>query len=396
MPTPLPTRDLIGVELLSSGGPYRGIGSPEEGDFYTDDDLRQFARDTTAVLDEIRPYNKIGHNSAQVLARRSGFYAEDDQPQTGRWTNFRVAGGKLLGDAKAVPSKFADLIESGAFSRRSVEIKPYESQSGKGRYTNVIRAVAWLGAKAPAIKTLDDVVALYGDDESDDDDLRTIDYEDATPTAVLDLNVDLSTITTEDVRDAEESSDTRSEMPETTNENTAALELSDEQRDQLAEALGIEGEVTADVLIARAAQMRTLAEADGGDEDDSDDSDEDVEEPAVNNGSRMLSDSEFYELVNRANAGARAEARLIARDRDDLLVEAMSDGRLDPAQREEFARLYEENPDFTTRMIEALPVNEDRARIYGSDDEREITGEDEALYRAFSEHSGVDPVGDES
>ena len=43
-------------------------------------------------------------------------------------------------------------------------------------------------------------------------------------------------------------------------------------------------------------------------------------------------------------------------------------------------------------MIDTLPPNEERARVYGSDDEVEPTEEDEALYRQFAEFVGEDPI----
>jgi hypothetical protein len=374
---------------MSVGGPFRGLGSPPEGDFYTEEDLVAHARDTMAVLDEVRPFVKIGHNSAQELARRSGFYAEDDTPQTGRWSNFRVKGGKLIADATAVPAKLADVIESGAFSRLSVERKPYESQRGKGVFRNVIRAVAFLGAKAPGIKTLDDVVALYGDDEADDDEMTTVDRE-LTQTATLDLNLELSS----PVREMEESSDTRGEMPDT----TAALELSEEQLASLAEAMGIEDdEVTVDAIVARASELRQHAESEETEEEETEETEEE-EEPRrsarqhSDPGGVYLSDAEYYGLVDRANAGVRAEARLLEQERDALLTAAMSEGRIDPAQLPEFQRLYEEQPDFVARMIETLPVNEERARIYGSDEDSEPSEEDEALYRQFAEFVGEESI----
>lgn len=374
---------------MSVGGPFRGLGSPPEGDFYSEADLQEHARDTMAVLDEIRPFVKIGHNSAQELARRSGFYAEDDTPQTGRWSNFRVKDGKLIADVTAMPSKLADVVESGAFSRLSVERKPYESQRGKGVFKNVIRAVAFLGAKAPGIKTLDDVVALYGDDEADDAEMTTVDTE-LNQTATLDLNLELSA----GVREMVESSDTRGEMPDT---QTATLELSDEQRAALAEALGLEGDVTADALVARATEMRSLAEAaeEGEGEDDDDDDAGDGEDSARQHAEptgRYLSDAEYYGLVSAASAGVRAEARLVEQERDALLTGAMSDGRIDPAQLPEYQRLYEEQPEFVTRIVAALPANTELARVYGSDEDAEPSAEDEKLYRQFAEFVGEESI----
>jgi hypothetical protein len=388
----LPTRDLLGIPLMAVGGPYRGRGSPPEGDFYDEERLRRVAEDSNRVVDEIRPVNKIGHNSGQLLARRSGFFDEDDQPATGFWRNFRVEGGKLLGDVLGVPKKLADLIEVGAFGRRSVEMKPYESQRGKGRVESPIRYVAWLGAKAPAIKTLDDVVSLYGDDENDDDDMVIVEYaESGAPTAELDLRIDLEPIANGDDEVLTPPADTRGEMPD---EPITGLTLTEEQRDQLAQALGVEGEVTPEALLARAAEARTLADAretEGSDEtDEADETDDDTPpartEPVATGVS--LSETEYHDLRTRADAGARAAEELRVQRRDRLITEAMTDGRLEPGQRDEFVRMYDENEDFTTRAITALVPNEERSRSYGSEDEHQSTADEDRLYEEFSEFQG--------
>lgn len=172
------TVDLNGVHLLSSGGPYFGAGSPKAGDYYDDGDLQRIANNNNMLTDggELHPFVKVGHNEDQRLLKESGFY-EDEQPATGDLRNFRVEKGKLLADARGVPKKLAQLITARAFPRRSIELKRVVSQKVKpGEKFDVVTAVGWLGAKAPAIRTLDDVVGLYGDGdrafEGVEDDLR--------------------------------------------------------------------------------------------------------------------------------------------------------------------------------------------------------------------------------
>jgi hypothetical protein len=395
---------------MATGGPFRGRGSPPEGDFYTEDDLRAIARDTNAVLDEVDPFTKLGHNSEQMLARRSGMY-DDDQPATGRWRNFRVEAGKLVADWTGAPAKLARLFEAGAFGKRSVEFKPYESQKGRGKFDRVIRAVALLGAKAPAIKTLDDVVSLYGDDEIDDADLTVVEYAETSEPTPLDLRIDLGVEAQDDSRENGEGADTTgvAETPDT----QTGLALSDEQRDSLAELLGVEGDVTVEALLARASEVRSLADraetgdggeggdGSGGDDGDGDgtgdggDGGEGTGEPARTPAGVMLSEAEYWDLRSAADEGRAANETLRVERRERLLEEAMRDGRIDPAQHDEFVRLYDENEDVTTRVLSSLRPNEDLARSYGSEDDSEPTEQEDALYREFGEWSGVAPTGRE-
>lgn len=182
----LPTVTLTAVPILDAGGPYFGHGSPAEGDYFDLDFLKTLVANTKAVS-EVKAPNKIGHSKAQKLLRASKI-GDDEQPAAGWLTNYRVKGKSILVDIPNVPRKLARLIKAGAFRTRSVELKAVTPQSGplKGKKVTVISGLAWLGAVAPAVRTLDDVVKLYGgadveasillaeDAELDDDDVRTV------------------------------------------------------------------------------------------------------------------------------------------------------------------------------------------------------------------------------
>jgi hypothetical protein len=62
---------------------------------------------------------------------------------------------------KDVPRRFAELIDSKAYDGRSVELSQVTSQRTGKRYPLVVSALAWLGDRLPAVRTLDDVHALY-------------------------------------------------------------------------------------------------------------------------------------------------------------------------------------------------------------------------------------------
>lgn len=145
----LATVDLTGVEILAAGGPIHGRGSPAGGDHLSRDDLREVVDANKALEGELLPAAKIGHGS--------------DAPAVGWLENIRINsdGTKVLADVKGVPRRFADLVKAKAYRTRSVELSALTSQRDGKRYERVISGLAWLGGKMPAVRTLDDVHALY-------------------------------------------------------------------------------------------------------------------------------------------------------------------------------------------------------------------------------------------
>jgi hypothetical protein len=112
----------------------------------------------------------------------------DEQPAAGWLENLRVSGDQLLADLKAVPKKLADLIQTGAFRTRSVELAPVTSQTRDGKeYDAVITGLALLGAKAPAVRTLDDILAFYSEDGDSAVALLIEDADDASITRTVDM-----------------------------------------------------------------------------------------------------------------------------------------------------------------------------------------------------------------
>lgn len=206
----LETVTLERVPILSEGGPYYGTGSPPEGDYYTKDDLEEIAAANRALAQEVKASNKLGHSKEQRLLANSGLSVDEqpaagwlpgntfvvDQADDGKW--------KLYADIAKVPAKLAKLFEAGAFRTRSVELSRVTSQEQDGKvYETVVTGLAWLGAKAPAVRTLDDIYALYADvpdgeareqivkllyadaDELPSTVTRTIEYADGDPSATI-------------------------------------------------------------------------------------------------------------------------------------------------------------------------------------------------------------------
>jgi hypothetical protein len=88
---------------------------------------------------------------------------EDGYPAAGWVSSLKKVGNKLLASFVGVPKKIAELIEAGAYKKVSSEIYTAYEIAGK-KYGKALKAVSLLGADIPAVKTLNDIVAQYSDE----------------------------------------------------------------------------------------------------------------------------------------------------------------------------------------------------------------------------------------
>ena len=451
MPDDLETVDFEGVDVLAVGGPYFGTGSPPDGDFYTADELRSIADNTRELLaaGELHAPVKLGHSFDQKLARESG-YSDGEMPALGWIDNPRVEGDKLKVDLKKVPKKLGSLFKSGAFRTRSVELKSYVSQRGKGQVGPAIKGLALQGAKAPAVRTLDDIIALYHD-EVDEAETQTREYgemiwnpdlgfrwvqnaisqalnppnsadaryfvEDIGPTTALVStagNANLSVTGGTYVVPFTIDNDKTSIAP--ASEWLYAQDRWVERAREYADASGervspkvADTKVKMELTFTE-EQTRELAERHGldveaedfseqltaklfeesGDEGDGDETDKDVVK---------LPKDELAELKKQAAAGERAEKQLAEMERDTFFEAAEREGKIDPAEREKWERRYEEQPEYTKEIVNELPVREEYLKEYGDDsdgtgrDGRQ-TDSDKAFAESYLDLLGVGKEGD--
>lgn len=168
----LETVDLPGLEILEADIPIFGVGSPPEGDIFSVDELQQMAsaHAELASAGEHDPPASIGHSP------------KSSDPRVGSVENVRVEGSKLVADVKHVPRKFADLLKARAYPGRSVELKSVTSQTQRNDdgtpkvYDKVVSRLSFLGAKVPAVRTLnplDAALALYESGEVDEPEAGT-------------------------------------------------------------------------------------------------------------------------------------------------------------------------------------------------------------------------------
>ncbi|ALF01217.1 head maturation protease [Arthrobacter phage Brent] len=114
---------------------------------------------------------KIGHEGALALG--------DAHPAAGWVENLRLSADKqtLIGDLAHIPTKLAAIIPR-AFRRRSVEMSVgVTTPSGKS-YAAALTALSLLGAKAPAVKGLNDIAELYASGDSTAEETIELSYDD--------------------------------------------------------------------------------------------------------------------------------------------------------------------------------------------------------------------------
>jgi len=414
----LETVDLIGVEILSTGGPVHGVGSPPEGDFWTTDDLRAMAAADAELGDEIKPPNKLGHSDQQTLLENSGLKppSPGELPAIGWLENLRLNadGTKLLADVMSVPKTVADIITAGGYRTRSVELSKVTSQATGKVYDWVVTGLAWLGGKMPAVRTLDDVVALYHDDgvilqrvvayaageiawspdqgyyalraqvlealngpgdamidgrfwvrDIADDRALVMDYFEDEETAWI---VPF-TRTADGVEVADRDEWTRAAMAwvETARDyEERALEL----QPRSAKGAPDTRPVTAPKFTDE--QRRTFAEATGLDIEKV--TDELLEKAGVSSEEpqerNLEADERFRQLEEKATTAAETARKLeqeLAEERKRSFVESvLSAGKAAPGARAEIEAMYDASPDAARKFFDSVKPNDDLSREYGS------------------------------
>jgi hypothetical protein len=387
----LETVDIPGVDLLSTGGPIHGTGSPAGGDYFDEADLRAIADANRELADEVKIPIKIGHSRSQKLLKGSGLYS-DEMPAGGWVENIRVSGGKILGDYKRVPRKLAELMKAGAFRARSVEISRLSSQTKGGKqYPSVITAVALLGAKAPAVRTLDDILAWYSEDD-DRDPSRDVAIDDYRVEPILVYMAAAETEATADTSGMD-----------TADSTTQAPTLTDDQVASFATAFGIEeedAEARRAAVLAKFSEFAPTATSPNPAPEPTPAPPTPAPTPTTppSTGESAPSvemvaipRSELDELRADAKAG-RSFADAAGRARIEQSLDlAIKQGRLAPSQRADFLAFGEREPEMMLNTLVSLPVQEKLLRVYGSDADGDADGAAAAddAYRAYAAATGV-------
>jgi hypothetical protein len=169
------TKTIPGVELVKVGRWAASTGVTE----VTRQDLDSIV---AAYADQgvDRPAIKIGHTDQRFAAEGDG------EPAYGWVANPRVSedGTTLVGDLVGIPAKLAEVIPA-AFRRRSVEIAwGLKTTAGK-TYRAALTGLALLGIAKPAVKGMEDVLALYAEADRPADGITAVEQVDGLGVAEL-------------------------------------------------------------------------------------------------------------------------------------------------------------------------------------------------------------------
>ncbi|WNN95959.1 capsid maturation protease [Arthrobacter phage Hirko] len=298
---------------------------------------------------------KIGHDGDLNLAT--------GHPALGWIENLKLSADKntLIGDLVDVPAKLAAIVPR-AFRRRSVEMSlGVKTPSGK-TYRAALTGLALLGAKAPAVKGLDDVLSLYASEGVPGQE------DDATRDAVVAFAVsgDTDTAPVPHAPGAGGNAGDGSNIPD---ERTADVALSDALKKKLnlpetatdaeieaaleAAELAAPAEPTPEQIAADAAAAAAPAGTPAAPAP--------AAAPAAAEGAAALGEGTPATVVVSAVQFADMQAQLAnltgerAADRKKTaLDDAIKTGRIAPAERVAFAASYDKNPEGTETLLSAL------------------------------------------
>ena len=76
---------------------------------------------------------------------------------------------------------------------------------------------------------------------------------------------------------------------------------------------------------------------------------------------------EFRRLRSRDRVAGEVERTLAVRDRDELIEEAIHDGKISPSRREHYQKKYESDPEGTKKLIGVLKKNTVPVEVRGKD-----------------------------
>lgn len=316
-----------------------------------------------------RPYIKLGHDNDNVFNTALG----DGEPAYGWIENVGVGDGSaerpkvgsLYGDIVGMPSKLEEVAPK-AFRRRSVEIAhQVKAASGKA-YRAVLTHLALLGVKKPAVKGLDDMLALYSEMESAESvsTVVMIDGLDAEQTTKLGELIDaldqVSEIDTANVPPApaaggESESDDKSKNKEN------PMPITKADVDKALEAAS--GDDVTDII----AKLLTPPETDEAkaqrEADEKAAADKAAADAAVAAAEKIaaaeaetvtIAKDTLTQLSEGAAAGVAAKAEVDKARRDGIIRSALSEGRIAPAEQKTWRDQLEANEETTVTLLGSL------------------------------------------
>lgn len=157
------------VEIFSTG-----VHHGSETIDVSEDDLSEMVASFEALGREngFKPVLKLGHEDAQTF-----FGQKKGAPNLGFVEKIWKEGGKILANFSNVPDALVELIKQRRYNAVSIELMP-EAKVGGTVFSNVLTAVALLGAELPAVKGLADLAAsLFTEKPAHEFEGKTVELE---------------------------------------------------------------------------------------------------------------------------------------------------------------------------------------------------------------------------
>ena len=330
---------------------------------------------------------KLGHVSSlndQALG--------DGAPAFGWVSNPRVSddGKTLLGDLVDVPRRLGEVVGRG-YKNVSVELrKNVRTPSGRTHPT-VLSGLALLGAAAPAVKGLDDLVALYASepipdaptDGCEDGAVVTISLGDALdPVTHADIPVP-SPVTCDGEPDSPD-------RPGREKEGEPSMAFLDQAR----EKFGLPADASEDQILERMTALSespadpdTTVKAEETDvTGDPDVTDPELKSETVDAPETVtVSKAQWDELTAQVSELA-AERK--AKHQEQVIEAALSEGRIAPAEREKWTTALSAAPEATETLLSSLAPRVN-VREQGSDVALSAsTTDDDAAFQAWADKTG--------
>lgn len=374
------TVDFRGVPLCRAGE-WNGLTGKAK---VTAEDLRSVV-DAYTDQEVDRARVKIGHLSGMNTALGDG------APAFGWVANPRMAadGVTLVGDLVDVPRKLGEVVGK-AYKNVSVEMrKNVRTPSGK-THPAVLSGLALLGASAPAVKGLDDLVSLYASEAPDGgpEDSCT---QSETVTVALGDALDTSPTVPAPSRALGDDDTDSPESPGRNQQEDADMAFLSEAR----KALGLGEDVAeADVLAKLTALSENPADPDTQVKAQETDvtGDPDVKEPELKSVEAKAPETVTVSKAQWDDVTAQLKDlsdKAKAEHQEKVLEAALSEGRIVPAEREQWVTALSEAPQATEVLLSKLAPRVNMSE-HGSDVALSASEDsDEDAFNAWADRIGL-------
>lgn len=302
---------------------------------------------------------KLGHTGGLALG--------DSLPACGWVVNPRLSadGQTMIGDLSNIPSKLAAIIPT-AYRKRSVEMRRNVTTASGKVHGAVLTGLALLGAAAPAVKGLQDILDIYASEKK-----APTDVADVISAVVEGELISLGNLPPQAPGAPESGSTTDPLRKETTVATLSPEQLTALRTQHKLEATATEAEVLAAVVAASDAAAEAAANGNGPDGDkptptapaaagtatpaapaaEAPASTDQIAASAAD-GTITLSAADFTALTGKV---ATLEQGIIKTRHDDIILSAMQAGQLVPATEKIYRDLLAKDEALALSAIQALP-----------------------------------------